>query len=53
MKNVLEIGTGSGYQTSILSMLFDEVTTIERIKSLHDKSKERLSKLGLKMYHIN
>ena len=46
MKNVLEIGTGSGYQTSILSMLFDKVTTIERIKSLHDKTKERLSKLG-------
>ena len=48
MKNVLEIGTGSGYQTSILSMLFDKVTTIERIKSLHDISKERLSKLGFK-----
>ena len=48
MKNVLEIGTGSGYQTSILSMLFDKVTTIERIKSLHDKSKERLSNLGFK-----
>ena len=48
MNNVLEIGTGSGYQTSILSMLFDKVTTIERIKSLHDKSKERLSKLGFK-----
>ena len=48
MKNVLEIGTGSGYQTSILSMLFEKVTTIERIKSLHDKSRERLSKLGFK-----
>ena len=48
MNNVLEIGTGSGYQTSILSMLFNKVTTIERIKSLHDQSKERLSKLGFK-----
>ena len=35
MNNVLEIGTGSGYQTSILSMLFKKVTTIERISSLH------------------
>ena len=48
MNNVLEIGTGSGYQTSILSMLFKSVTTIERIKSLHDKSRERLLKLGFK-----
>ena len=29
MNHVLEIGTGSGYQTSILSMLFKKVTTIE------------------------
>ena len=29
-------------------MLFKRVTTIERIKSLHDKSKERLSRLGFK-----
>ncbi len=48
MNNVLEIGTGSGYQTSILSMLFKSVTTIERIKSLHEKSKERLLNLGFK-----
>ena len=35
MDNVLEIGTGSGYQTSILSMLFQKVTTIERIDALY------------------
>ena len=40
---VLEIGTGSGYQTSILSKLFTSVTTIERIKSLHLMAKKRLS----------
>ena len=43
MKNVLEIGTGCGYQTSILSKLFTSVTTIERIKSLHLTAKKRLS----------
>ena len=39
MFNVLEIGTGCGYQTSILAQLFTRVTTIERIKALHDNSK--------------
>lgn len=48
MNNVLEIGTGSGYQTAILSMLFSKVTTIERIASLHNQAKQRLSKLGFK-----
>lgn len=48
MKNVLEIGTGSGYQTSILSMLFKKVTTIERITLLHEKSKKKLLQLGFK-----
>ena len=43
MKNVLEIGTCCGYQTSILSKLFTSVTTIERIKSLHLTAKKRLS----------
>tara|TARA_Y100000768_G_scaffold19120_2_gene13176 strand:- start:1621 stop:2289 length:669 start_codon:yes stop_codon:yes gene_type:complete len=48
MNNVLEIGTGSGYQTSILSMLFNKVTTIERIDSLHHQSKKRLTNMGFK-----
>ena len=46
MTNVLEIGTGCGYQTSILARLFMRVTTIERIKALHDNSKKLLSSLG-------
>ena len=46
MNNVLEIGTGCGYQTSILSMLFKQVTTIERIDSLYSQSKKRLINMG-------
>lgn len=48
MDHVLEIGTGSGYQTSILSMLFEKVTTIERISALHEQSKKKLTHLGFK-----
>ena len=48
MENVLEVGTGCGYQTSILSMLFKKVTTIERISPLYEKTKDRLPKLGFK-----
>lgn len=45
---VLEIGTGSGYQTSILLELGADVYTIERQKELFDKTKKLLSKLSYK-----
>jgi protein-L-isoaspartate(D-aspartate) O-methyltransferase len=48
LKNVLEIGTGSGYQTTILSQLVEQVSTVERIEPLLRKAKERFRKLGLK-----
>ena len=47
---VLEIGTGSGYQASILIELGAEVHTIEYIKSLYLKAKSLLPKMG---YHPN
>ncbi len=47
-KRVLEIGTGSGYQASILSLLVDKVYTIERIEYLHNKSKKMFQKVGFK-----
>jgi protein-L-isoaspartate(D-aspartate) O-methyltransferase len=52
--NVLEIGTGSGYQTAVLSKLFKRVYTIERYKKLFDKSKKILSELKIRnvvFYH--
>jgi len=44
---VLEIGTGSGYQSSILSLLARRVYTIERIKSLHVKAEINFKELKL------
>ena len=44
---VLEIGTGSGYQTAVLSCLADKVYTIERIGELLDSARERLLTLGI------
>ena len=45
-RRVLEIGTGCGYQTAILSRLCDKVFTIERIAALQPKAVERLQALG-------
>jgi len=43
---VLEVGTGSGYQTAILSRLAREVVTIERYRTLADAARTRLATLG-------
>ena len=43
---VLEIGTGSGYQAAILSRLCGHVLTIERYRTLADRARVRLAKLG-------
>jgi protein-L-isoaspartate(D-aspartate) O-methyltransferase len=44
--NVLEIGTGSGYQAAILSRLAREVVTIERYRTLADAARTRMETLG-------
>ncbi|HDR16518.1 MAG TPA: protein-L-isoaspartate(D-aspartate) O-methyltransferase [Desulfobacteraceae bacterium] len=45
-ERVLEIGTGSGYQTALLAKLAESVYTIERIPALLDKARVLLSSLG-------
>lgn len=47
MKRVLEIGTGSGYQTAVLAQLVDEVYSIERIRPLQERARLRLRELKL------
>ncbi|MBI3921628.1 MAG: protein-L-isoaspartate(D-aspartate) O-methyltransferase [Armatimonadetes bacterium] len=50
-EKVLEIGTGSGYQTAILSELAREVYTIEIVRDLADRSAETLTRLGYDNLH--
>lgn len=46
-KKVLEIGTGSGYQTAILAQTFSHIYSVERIKSLQFHAKRKLNQLDL------
>jgi protein-L-isoaspartate(D-aspartate) O-methyltransferase len=45
---ILEIGTGSGYQASVLSYLCKEVYTLERHKVLHEKAKSFFEEMKMK-----
>lgn len=47
-QTVLEIGTGSGYQSAVLAQIYPQVYSVERIKPLQDKARRRLSELGLR-----
>lgn len=51
LQKILEIGTGSGYQTAILSRFADTVFTVERIKSLKDKAEHLLNELKINNIH--
>lgn len=44
---VLEVGTGSGYQSAVLRQLVEHVITIERLDALASAARERFEKLGL------
>ncbi len=49
---VLEIGTGSGFQTALLAAFSNSVYTIERIDALHERAKDRLKKAGFSNIHF-
>ena len=53
---VLEIGTGCGYQTAILSQIAASVTSVERIAALAATARARLARLGytnIQIYHAD
>ena len=48
LKRVLEVGTGSGYQTAVLAPFVEQVFTVERIAPLLEQAKQRHKALALK-----
>ncbi len=52
-EKVLEVGTGSGYQTAILAELVTHVVTVERIPTLSESAKKILRKLGYKNIEVH
>lgn len=48
LNRVLEVGTGSGYQTAILAQMVDKVYTVERIQGLLERAREHLKLVGLR-----
>jgi protein-L-isoaspartate(D-aspartate) O-methyltransferase len=51
-KRVLEIGTGSGYQTAVLAGLVQIVYSVERIKALSESARARLRDLNYRNIHF-
>ncbi len=50
--SVLEVGTGSGYQSAVLCQLVAQVYSMERITELASQAKQRLKELGYHNIHI-
>jgi len=51
-KKVLEVGTGSGYQTAVLAGLVDEIYSVERLEPLMKLARKRLREIGCHNVHI-
>lgn len=49
-RHVLEVGTGTGYQTAVLAPLVHRVLTVERIEALFNKARERLQ--GMRLHNV-
>ena len=47
-ESVLEVGTGSGYQTALLAMLADRVFSVERVPELTREAQKVIQELGIK-----
>ena len=52
LKRVLEVGTGSGFQTTVLAQLVERVYSVERIKPLQEKARQRFRQLGVNNVHL-
>jgi protein-L-isoaspartate(D-aspartate) O-methyltransferase len=48
LQQVLEVGTGCGYQTAVLAPLVERIYTIERIEGLQKRARVRLKELGIR-----
>jgi protein-L-isoaspartate(D-aspartate) O-methyltransferase len=55
-ERVLEVGTGSGYQAAVLSLLAGQVISVERVPALADSARERLRRFGyenVEVHHVD
>jgi protein-L-isoaspartate(D-aspartate) O-methyltransferase len=50
---VLDVGTGSGYQAAVLAELGGEVHTIERLRQLAERAREKLDGAGYERVHVH
>jgi protein-L-isoaspartate(D-aspartate) O-methyltransferase len=51
-RRVLEVGTGSGYQTAVLCAIAAEVYSVERIEPLLNSARRRLQEIGCRNYRL-
>lgn len=51
-ERVLEVGTGSGFQTALLALLAGEVYSVERVAPLAERARARLSEMGVDDVHV-
>lgn len=51
-ERVLEVGTGSGFQTALLALLADQIYSIERVDPLAQRARERLREMEVQGVHV-